>query len=81
MKTQEQSQRRQNGEVLFLCDENDPFTFIIVAVEQEREFGFSTYVYSNKKQPSVVLKKYSVIGHCTRNPIAGFNVGIQERYC
>ena len=57
-------------------DDNNLTTFIIVAVERETEFGFSTYVCSNRKQQSAILKKYNVIGHSTVNTVSQFDVKI-----
>ena len=58
-------------------DENDLFTFIVLAIARVTEFGCSSYVYSNRKGRSATLNKCNVIGHSTLKPISQFDIKIE----
>ena len=39
-------------------DDNDLLTFIVVVTVVNNEFGYSTYIYSNRKQRQQTLKNF-----------------------
>lgn len=68
---------RVNSENPLEFSDDDLSTFIIVVTERKTKFGFSTFIFSNRKERRVILSRYSVIGYSTLHPISQFDVLIE----
>lgn len=57
-------------------DDNDPTTFIVITAQLEKEFGYGTFVCTNRKIVSAISKKFKTIGHFSCRNISQFDIKI-----
>ena len=65
-------------ELDWIDDPDDLSTFIVIVHVRATEFGFSTYIYTNRKQWKAVLNKFNGIGHFTLNVTSQFDVKLES---